>query len=293
MKLAFAYPTKNTFKSTSALKSSSTTPWSLRLITLLMWMSVGLCAAYWAFKFVTTKPVVAAPVAAPTVVVDSKAIGKLLGASDIVAVKPVVVPVSTTKYLLFGIASTVRGTGVALIGIDDKPARPYRLGSKVADDLVLKSLTKTKAVLAASATAPDGVTLELPVRKPATLVASANRALPPAANPVTAPAFNPSASNPPAFIPPAINPPSIPPGFPPGVPPGVAARAGGVQFNVQSAAPDAAGNAQILGMTPATAAPSTFTPTGQPPVSRFAPRALKDGEVPAMPTATSSSSGER
>jgi general secretion pathway protein C len=290
MKLAFAYPTKITFKSTSALKNSSTSSWSLRLITLLVWMSVGLCAAYWAFKFVTTKPVAAAPVAAPTVAIDSKAIGKLLGATDIVAVKPVAAPVSSTKYLLFGIASTVRGTGVALIGIDDKPARPYRLGSKVADDMVLKSLTKTKAVLAASATAPDGVTLELPVRKPATLVASANRALPPAANPVTAPAFNPSASNPPAFIPPALGPPSIPPG----VPPGVAARAGGVQFNVQSAAPDAAGNAQIPGSASAVSGSAgSFNPASQPPISRFAPRALKDGEVPAMPTATSSSSGER
>jgi general secretion pathway protein C len=284
MKFAFANPYKNTRKndsSSSATKSSmsssmssSAPSWSLRLITLLLWMAVALCAAYWAFKFVTTKPVAAAPVAVPAVVVDSKAVAKLLGASDIVAVKPVSAPVSTTKYLLFGIASTLRGAGVALIGIDDKPARPYRVGSKVADDLVLKSLTKTKVVLAASSSAPDGITLELPVRKPATLVASSNRAAPPAANPVNAAAFVP----PPALIPPAMPagmPPSIPPGVPPGaVQPGMAVNSNGSPQNPQ--------NQPIPGMVP----------PGQPPVSRFAPRAMKDGEA-NTPTATSSTVFER
>ena len=245
-------------------------------------MGVGLCAAFWAFKFVTTKPVAAAPVAAPTVVVDSKVVAKLLGASDIVAVKPVVVPVSTTKYLLFGIASSLSGRGVALIGTDDKPARPYRVGSKVGDDMVLKSLTKTKVVLAASSSAPDGVTLELPVRKPATLVASSNRASPAAANPVNAAAFVP----PPALIPQAMPPDGMPPSIPPGAP--IAAQPGftgrGNPQNPQ--------NQLIPGMVPpAAGVAGAVSPSGQP-VSRFAPRALKDADA-NMPTATSSTVFER
>ena len=151
---------------TTAILKSDANSWTLRLFTLLVWLLVGLCAAYWAFKFVTTKPVEAtAALATPTVVVDSKAIAKLLGATDNVAKQPTTTT-ANTKFVLFGIAATAGGQGVALIALDGKPARPYRVGSLVADDLMLKSISKTGVVLAASLTSPEGVTLELPERKP-------------------------------------------------------------------------------------------------------------------------------
>jgi general secretion pathway protein C len=150
---------------TAALKSGSNS-WTLRLFTLLIWLFVGLCAAYWAFKFATTKTIEAtATPAAPTVVVDSKAIGRLLGAADNIAVKAINTP-ANTKFVLFGLASSAGGQGYALIALDGKPAKPYRVGSLVADDLVLKSISKTGVLLATSLKAPDGVTLELPERKP-------------------------------------------------------------------------------------------------------------------------------
>jgi general secretion pathway protein C len=153
---------------------AGTNTWTLRLFTFLVWTAVGLCAAYWAFKFVTTKPVEAtAAIAAPAVAIDSKAVGKLLGATDNVVAKPVTI--STVKLALFGLATTVSGHGVALIATEDKPAKPYRVGAKVTDDLVLKSISKVDAVLATSTTAPDGQKLSLPDRKPATLVAAAGR----------------------------------------------------------------------------------------------------------------------
>jgi general secretion pathway protein C len=157
-------------KTASASMGSNT--WTLRLFTFIVWAAVGLCAAYWAFKFVTTKPVEAtAAVAAPAVVVDTKAIAKLLGATDSVANQGIYIA-SKVKLSLFGLATSPTGQGIALIAIEDKPAKPYRVGAKVTDDLVLKSISKVDAVLAASATAPDGPKLELPSRKPATYVAS-------------------------------------------------------------------------------------------------------------------------
>ena len=176
---------------TDAKANTRSNSWTLRLFTLMIWLAVGLCAAYWAFKFVTTKPVEAtAALSTPAVVVDSKAVAKLLGATDNVAAKPLNVE-ANTKFVLFGLAGTARGQGVALIALDGKPAKPYRVGSMVADDLVLKSISKTGVILAASTTAADGVTLELPARKPASIVPIAPRfTASSAANPTAAPAFN-------------------------------------------------------------------------------------------------------
>jgi general secretion pathway protein C len=143
---------------TTATLKPSANSWTLRLFTLLIWLLVGLCAAYWAFKFATTKTVEATTTqSTPTVVVDSKAVGRLLGATDTIAVKAVNT-LSSTKFVLFGMANSVRGQGYALIALDGKPARPYRVGSMVADNLLLKS---------SSLKSPDGVTLELPERKAA------------------------------------------------------------------------------------------------------------------------------
>ena len=153
---------------------AGTNTWTLRTFTFLVWMAVGLCAAYWAFKFVTTKPVEATvAMATPAVVADSKAVAKLLGATDNVAAKPVSAP--TVKLALFGLATTVTGQGIALIATEDKPAKPYRVGAKVTDDLVLKSISKVDAVLATSITAPESQKLSLPERKPATFVAASGR----------------------------------------------------------------------------------------------------------------------
>ena len=159
-----------TTKSARNTPNGASTSWTIRFFTLLVWLLVGLCAAYWAFKFVTTKPVeVTAALAAPTVPVDSKAVGKLLGATDSVAIKSTNTQAST-KLALFGLANSADGQGYALIALDGKPAKPYRVGSLVADDLLLKSISKTGVMLAASLNALDGVMLELPERKPAMMV---------------------------------------------------------------------------------------------------------------------------
>jgi general secretion pathway protein C len=198
---------------TAAFKSSSNS-WTLRLFTLLIWLLVGLCTAYWAFKFAATKTVEAtAALAAPTVVVDSKAIGKLLGATDVVTAKALNTPAST-KFALFGLANSVGGQGVALIALDGKPAKPYRVGSLVADNFILKSISKTGVVLATSLKSPDGVTLELPERKPINNPTNNFAGAPPstnmAAQPPRFPAINPSNANPTGGTNPTGGAPSLP-----------------------------------------------------------------------------------
>jgi general secretion pathway protein C len=154
----------------TANADAGTNTWTLRLFTFLVWLVVGLCATYWAFKFVITKPVEAtAGIVTPAVAVDTKAVAKLLGATDSIAVKPVITTASV-KLTLFGLAASRNGQGVALIATEDKTAKPYRVGAQVTDDLVLKSISKADAVLAASISALDGQKLELPSRKPVTFV---------------------------------------------------------------------------------------------------------------------------
>ena len=244
---------------TTALLKSDANSWTLRLFTLLVWLLVGLCAAYWAFKFVTTKPVEAtAALATPTVVVDSKAIAKLLGATDTVSKQPTNTAAST-KFTLFGLAATAGGKGYALIALDGKPARPYRVGSLVADDLVLKSISKTGVILAASLTSPEGVTLELPERKPinTTAMAAVNQpGTPPAVAPVGA-----AVPAPPRF--PAMNPNNAIPAIAPVLPPALSPN------------------------QPSAAQPSRVIPGAAAAISRFAPQIvpqvspqMSDGQAP-------------
>jgi general secretion pathway protein C len=227
-----------------------------------VWLLVGLCAAYWAFKFVTTKPVEAtAALATPTVVVDSKAIAKLLGATDNVAKKPIATAAST-KFVLFGLAATAGGQGVALIALDGKPARPYRVGSLVADDLMLKSISKTGVILAASLTSNDGVTLELPERKPVNTssIAAVNQPVNPQAGAVPTP---------PRF--PAMNPGNAVPTVAPVLPPAITPN------------------------QPAAAQPSRVIPGAAAAISRFAPQVssqMTDGQAANRVTVPAGSTGE-
>lgn len=150
------------------MKTHLASIWSLRLITLAVWLLVVLCGVYWAMKFVTVKPVNAAFAAAtPAVVLDTQAIAMLLGAPNS-AVEQVVITPASSNYALFGLAMEKSGRGVALIATDGKPAKPYRVGGKVADEWVLKSISRTGVILAASMDAADGIKLDLPVRLTAT-----------------------------------------------------------------------------------------------------------------------------
>jgi general secretion pathway protein C len=223
------------------MKTRLAPSWSLRLITLAVWLVAALCVAYWAFKFVSVKPVNANMAAStPAIVVDSAAVAKLLGAIDNVAEKQTIVPASS-NYALFGLAMEKSGMGVALIATDGKPAKPYRVGSKVADGWVLKSISRTDVILAASMDAVDGMKLDLPIRQPATsMVAPAS-----VRNQMPAPPMQPQISSATSFIPGA----------------GAAPAAGMAAAMANAANPTA-------GLTPA-----QIDAMAQRPVSRFAPGA--------------------
>ncbi len=230
------------------MKTRSASIWSLRLITLAVWLLAVLCGVYWAMKFVTVKPVNASLAsAAPAVVLDSQAIAKLLGAPNSVAEQVLITP-TNSNYALFGLAMEKSGRGVALIATDGKPAKPYRVGSKVADEWVLKSISRTDVILATSMDAADGMKLELPVRLPAT--GSMSAPLVAGRNPMPSPVVQPQIPSASSFV------------------PGMGTPAAGVAAAVANTANTANTTNPTAGLTPA-----QIDTMAQRPISRFAPGA--------------------
>ncbi len=216
--------------------------WTIRLATFFIWLVAAASGVYWALKFVqgTSTPANAAVVApAPTAGVDTAALAKGLGGGTPsgLAARPDAVAASGINASRFVLTGVVKGKSggqsLALIAVDAKPAKPYRIGAQVADGVVLKSVENRQALLATSLQAPPAVTLDLP--KQASV--SVGLAQPIAAPPVV-PAFTPPPAPTPAPVPASINP------SPTSTPMGIAST---------PTPPDPANPTSALGQSPARA----------------------------------------
>ncbi len=135
--------------------------WGVRLTTLVIWALAAASAAYWGLRLSASGPgltTAAAPPAASAP--DAQAMARLLGA----VAAPV--PVASSRFALVGVlAGRSSGGGAALIAVDGKPAKPYRVGAVIDTGLVLQSLGPRQARLGTSAEGPASLTLEMPARK--------------------------------------------------------------------------------------------------------------------------------
>ena len=137
--------------------------WGVRLTTLAIWALAAASAAYWGLRLSAGAPGLAAPAvplaaAAP----DVQAMARLLGA----VAAPAPVAAASSRFTLVGVlAGRNSGGGAALIAVDGKPAKPYRVGAALDTGLVLQSLGPRQAHLGASAAGPASLTLEMPLRK--------------------------------------------------------------------------------------------------------------------------------
>lgn len=175
-----------------------------------VWAAVAASAVYWGLKlFVPAAPPPAhAAVAAPTVALRGD-LTRLLGADPPPKVKEEAdAPAESERFQLVGVV-TPRGQGagaqgVALIAVDGKPARAYKVGAVVDAGNVLQSVQARGAALG-----PRGgaalISLDLPA-----VPAAATGTLPPATGPA------PVAGAPPkgAGQMPIVRPPMPMPGMP-------------------------------------------------------------------------------
>jgi general secretion pathway protein C len=145
-----------------------------RLATFLVWLLAALCCVYWALKFVrgSVAPLSAA-VAAPASsvgAVDTQSLAIGLGGGKAPAgSSPTEAPAAPSalqaaRFLLTGVVvqKTRASSGVALIAVDGKPPRPYRVGSQLTDGVVLHSVAVGKALLSSAMDAAPSLTLDLP-----------------------------------------------------------------------------------------------------------------------------------
>ena len=137
--------------------------WAVAGTTFVVWGLVAASAVYWGMKLSSagvSAPV--APIARSAPAPDPVATARLLGATQAAAA-----PVASlsSRFSLQGVVAEADGGGAALIAVDGKPPKPYRVGAPVDESLVLKSVEPRKAVLAANVQAPASVTLELPLRR--------------------------------------------------------------------------------------------------------------------------------
>ncbi len=135
--------------------------WLPRLATLVLWALAGASAVYWGLRL-------SAPVAGPAPVAtapeqilpDAQALTRLLGAR---AVSAAAEPAAASRFVLKGVlAGTRSGDGAALIAVDGKPPRHYRVGADIEPGLVLQSLGRREARLGASVDGATTLALELP-----------------------------------------------------------------------------------------------------------------------------------
>jgi len=142
-----------------------------RIVAFLVWGLVAASAVFWLLRLVARSP--SAP--AHTLAVASAALPRadltrVLGAPP-VAKSDKAVPIATalsSRFKLLGVAAPREGgdrQGLALIAVDGKPARGYRVGAPIDGEIVLLSVHQRGAALGAPGAEPQ-VRLELPPLPP-------------------------------------------------------------------------------------------------------------------------------
>jgi len=140
-------------------------PTFLRLTSLLVWAVVAYSAVVFALQWWDGVPV-------DTVVlgseqkqvlsdVDSLSVSKALGVAPVQSASASL----ASRFVLVGVMDGGPLQGVALISVDGKPAKPYRLGQAVSEGFVVVGTGPKKAELGPQLGAASSLVLELPIKK--------------------------------------------------------------------------------------------------------------------------------
>lgn len=157
-----------------------------RGLAFLVWAAVAACALYWGLRlFVTPPPAPAHATLALATPAATADLSRLLGADAPVVVEAAPAPAADARFQLLGVVAARNNSGspegVALIAVDGKPAKAYRVGAVVDGSQILQSVKARSAELGPRG-GPAGVVLDLPPLPAAstgTLAAAAAPGVPP------------------------------------------------------------------------------------------------------------------
>lgn len=187
--------------------------------TTALWALAAASVVFWGLRLAAPSDAVTPPAvaSAPAATVDPAAVAQVLGAlpaRSVVAARPD----AASRFVLLGVVADADQQGAALIAVDGKPARPFRVGYPVAEGYVLQSLDRRAATLGASRDSAPAFTLQLPTKPLAVMTPPSplpSSGLPsmmaPVVAPVMAPAVAPAAA---PVVAPAAAPASEPPAPP-------------------------------------------------------------------------------
>lgn len=140
-------------------------PTFLRLISLLVWAVVAYSAVVFGLQWGDGVPVDAVVAGSEqkqvTPDVDSLSVSKALGVAPVQSASASL----ASRFVLVGVMDGGPSQGVALISVDGKPAKPYRLGQAVSEGFVVVGTGPKKAELGPQLGAAATLLLELPLKK--------------------------------------------------------------------------------------------------------------------------------
>jgi general secretion pathway protein C len=136
-----------------------------RLTSLLVWAVVAYSAVVFALQWGGGVPVDAVVAGSEQKQVlpevDALAVSKALGAAPVQSASASL----ASRFVLVGVMDGGPTQGVALISVDGKPAKPYRLGQTVSDGFVVVGTGPKKAELGAQMGSSPALVLDLPIKK--------------------------------------------------------------------------------------------------------------------------------
>ena len=149
--------------------TNSYSKWSVRSGTLALWAAAGASVVFWGLRLSAPSTSALAPaVSFAPVAPDAQALARLLGAGPVVTAAAPAAPGASlaSRFLLVGVLSGRRsGGGAALIAVDGKPAKPFRVGATVDEGLVVQALGPRQAQLGPAVGEPATLTLDMPLLK--------------------------------------------------------------------------------------------------------------------------------
>lgn len=139
--------------------------WPAALGTTGVWVLAAASVVFWGLRLAAPPESAAPPalVSAP-VSVDPAEVAKAFGATT--APVASLTPDAGNRFVLLGVVADGDQRGAALIAVDGKAPRPYRVGQQLGDGYVLQSVDLRAAKLGAGPDTPTLLTLQMP--KPAT-----------------------------------------------------------------------------------------------------------------------------
>lgn len=140
-----------------------------RLLAFAIWAATAATAVFWGMRvFVATPQVPGHAQPADGASLPPADLSRVLGQQPVIVEAAPLAPEVASRFQLVGVAApraTDRPGGVALIAVDGKPARAYRVGTSIEAGLVLQAVHARGAVLGPRGEAPQ-VRLELPPLPP-------------------------------------------------------------------------------------------------------------------------------